>query len=40
MQWIKLTKCAASSRGADDGRLLLMSSINEYERYLSSIYER
>lgn len=31
---------ASSSRGADDGRLLLMSSINEYERYLSSIYER
>jgi hypothetical protein len=31
---------ASSSRGADDGRLILMRSINEYEGYLSSVYDK
>lgn len=31
---------ASGSRGSDDGRLLLMQNINEYERYLLSVYDR
>jgi hypothetical protein len=31
---------ASRSRGADDGWLLLMQNINEYERHLSSVYNR
>lgn len=31
---------ASGSRGADDGRLLLMRNINEYKGYLTSVYDK
>lgn len=31
---------ASGSRGLDDGRLLLMRSMKEYEGYLTSVYDK
>ena len=40
-----LTACndcndASGSRGADDGRLLLMRNINEYQGHLTAVYDK
>ena len=31
---------ASGSRGADDGRLLLMRNINEYQGHLTAVYDK
>lgn len=31
---------ASGSRGADDGRVLLMRNINEYKAHLASVYDK